>query len=62
MVFDPTYRVINMNEFNEWKWKYIFRYLNEDIPPNSLEEREKGVDLCGYVDSNQAGEKNTRRS
>ena len=35
MAFDPTYPVIDMNDFKECKWNYFYRYLKEDIPPNS---------------------------
>ena len=31
-------------------------------PPNAPEERGKEVDLSGYIDSEHAGEKKTRRS
>ena len=62
MAFDPTYPVINMDEFKEWKWKDFYGYLNEDIPPNTPEERGEEIDLYGYIDSEHAGEKKTRRS
>ena len=62
MAFEPTYHVINMNGFKECNCKDLYWYLKEAIPPNSPEERGKEVDLRGYVESDHAGEKNTRRS
>ena len=52
MAFDPTYPVIDMNDFKECKWKDFYGYLEGAIPPNVPEERGKEVDLRGYVDSN----------
>ena len=37
MVFDPTYLVIDMNDFKEWKWKYFYGYLKESVPTNAPE-------------------------
>ena len=62
IAFEPTYPAIDMNDFKEWKWKGFYGILKESIPPNDLEKRGKEVDLRGYVDSNHAGEKKTRRS
>ena len=62
IVFDPTYPIINMNDFKECKWKDFYGYLNEAISPNALEEKGKKSDLRGYVDSDHAREKKTRRS
>ena len=61
MAFDPTYTVINMNDFKECTWKDYYGYLKEAIPPNAPKERGKYFDLCGYVDREHAGENNTRR-
>ena len=62
MAFDPNYPFIDMNEFKECKWKDFYGYLKEAIPPNAPNKRGKEVDLRGYVDSDHAGEKKTRRS
>ena len=62
MDFDPTYPFIDMNEFKECKWKDFYGDLKEAIPPNTPEKMGKEVDLCGYVDSDHAGEKKTRMS
>ena len=62
MTFNPTYPVIYMNDFKGCKWKYFYGYLKEAIPSNAPEERGEKVDIRVYVDSNQAEEKNTRRS
>ena len=40
----------------------LYWYLKEATPPNAPEERGKEVDLHGYVDSDHAVEKKTRRS
>ena len=61
-MFDQNDPIINMNDFKEWKWKDFYGGLNEAIPTNATEERGNKVELCGYVDSNHAGEKKTRRS
>ena len=58
IAFDPTYPVINMNDFKEYKWRDFYGDLKEAIPPNAPEERGKKYDLRGYVDSDHAGEKN----
>ena len=62
MAFEPTYPVIDMNKFKECKCKDFYGNLKQAIPPNAPEDRENEVDLRGYVDSNHAGEKTTRRS
>ena len=62
MAFDPTYPVIDMNYFKKCKWNVFYGDLKDYTPPNAPEERGKKVDLCGYVDSDQTGEMNTRRS
>ena len=62
MVFDPTYPVVDMNDFKEWKWKDFNGDLNEAVPPKAPEERGKEFDLRRYFDSIHAGENKTRRS
>ena len=62
MVFDPTYPVNDMNDFEECKCKDIYGDLKEAITSNSSTERGKEVDLSGYVDFEHAGENKTRRS
>ena len=62
MVFYPTYPTINMSDFKEFKWKYLYGELKEAIPPNYPEERGNKVDLHGYVHIRHAGENKTRRS
>ena len=37
MAFEPTYPVIDMNDFKECKWKDFYGNLNEAIPPNAPE-------------------------
>ena len=60
MEFYPTYPTINMSGFKEFTWKDLYVELKEAIPRNTLEERGNEVYLCGYVDSNHAGEKGKR--
>ena len=62
MEFNPTYPVIDMNDFTECKWKGFNGDLKEAIPPNAPEERGEEVDLSGYVHSDHAGEKKASRS
>ena len=39
ILFDPTYPIINMNDFKECNWKDFYGYLNEAIPPNAQFDR-----------------------
>ena len=41
MAFDPTYPVINMNDFKECNSKDLYGDLDKDITPNVPEERGK---------------------
>ena len=41
MAFDPTYPVIDMNEFSECKLKDLYGGLKKAIPLNTPEERGK---------------------
>ena len=52
MAFEPTYPVIDINDFKECKWKDFYGGLKEAIHNNDPEERGKEVDLRGYVNSN----------
>ena len=62
MAFEPTYPVIDIHDFKEFKWKDFYGDLKESITPKAPEEMGKEVDLCGYVDSYHMGEKKTSRS
>ena len=62
MVFDPTYPEINMDDFKECDWKTFYGDAKEAIPSNAPPPRGKEVDLRLYVDSDHAGEQQTRRS
>ena len=41
MLFDPTYPVIDMDDFKKCNWKDFYMDLKEAIPPNAPEERGK---------------------
>ena len=41
MAFESTYPIINMNDFKECKWKYLYGDLDKAINPNVPEERGK---------------------
>ena len=62
MAYDPPYPTIDMNVFKPNDWKSFYGNVEESIPSNVPESREKEVDLRLYVDSDHAGEKRMRRS
>jgi hypothetical protein len=62
VVFDPTYPAIIEDTFVKVDWKSMSGDVNEALPPDAPAPLGKEVDLLLYVDSDQAGEKFTRRS
>ncbi len=62
MAYDPSYPTIDMDVFKPNNWKSFYGNVVESIPSNAPEPRGKDVDLQLYVDSDNAGEKRTRRS
>jgi hypothetical protein len=59
IVFDPSYPNIDMSDFKECDWKQYYGNVTEAIPPNTPEPRGKEVDLCIFVDSDDAGDQGT---
>ena len=64
MVFDPTYTEIDMRNFKTYDWKELYGYgsATEALQPDAPITLGNQVDLCLYVDLDQAGDKSTRRS
>jgi hypothetical protein len=62
IVFDPSYPTIDMSAFKECDWQTFYGNVREAIPPNAPVPRGKDVDLRLFVDSDHAGDQNTRRS
>jgi hypothetical protein len=51
-----------MGAFIKTEWKSMYGDVKEMIPPDAPAPRGKEVDLCLFVDSDNAGEQFTRRS
>ena len=62
LVFDSTYPKIDEIIFKDCDWKYFYEDAEEAIPPNAPKPHGKDVDLRAKVDSDYAGDKETRRS
>ena len=62
MALDPTYPDIDYSVFKQCDWKEFYGDAKEAIPSDAPEPRGKEVDLRLYVDSDHAGDKQTRRS
>ena len=62
MVFDPTYPDIDHSLFEIHDWRHFYGDIKEPIPPDAPKPRGKEVDLLMDVDSDNAGDKVTRRS
>ncbi len=43
-------------------WKELYGEVTEPIPPNAPKPLGKPVDICLFIDSNHAGDKQTKRS
>jgi Reverse transcriptase (RNA-dependent DNA polymerase) len=62
LVFDPTYPTIDKSKFKEVEWKAFYGDAKEAIPLNAPPPRGKDIDLRLFVDSDHAGDHQTRRS
>ena len=62
MIFDPTYPVINEDDFKDCDWSNFYGDVKEAISPNAPKSRGKEVDLRLFVDSSHADDRRTRRS
>jgi hypothetical protein len=51
-----------MTSIEEWDWSSFCGNVHQAIAPNAIEPCGKDADLRMYVDSNHAGDKQTRRS
>ena len=62
LYMDPDHPNIDENRFVQYDWTEIYRYAEELIPPNLPEPRGRYISTHCFVDSDHAGDKNTRRS
>ena len=61
LMFDPSYPNIDHSNFQDCDWIDFYEGAVEAIPPNAPPLRGKEVDLHMFIDSNHAGNKQTRR-
>ncbi len=62
LCMDPTYPDIDDEQFPVMDWKEFYSKVTEPILPNALMPLGKPVDVRMFVDSNHAGDKQTRQS
>jgi len=63
LVFDPTYPLIRMSDFNTNRdWTEFYKDAKEDIPDNAPEPRGRSPDIVYFGDADHAGDRKTRRS
>ena len=62
LIFDPTYPKINEDDFPKFDWTEFYGDVTEAIPTDMPPPLGKEVDLRMMVDSDHAGDKQTRRS
>jgi hypothetical protein len=61
VVFDPTYPEVGMHDFIKIDWKPMYGDVKEAVPLNGPVACGKAMDLHMYIDSDNDGEKFTRR-
>ncbi len=62
LVFDPTYPILNEDNFPQFDWTEFYGDVTEAIPTDMPMPLGKEVDIHMMVDSDHAGDKWTRRS
>jgi hypothetical protein len=62
LVFDPSFTGIYLSSFVHHDWREFYGDVKEAIPHHAPKPRGKDVDLRMYVESDHAGDKQTRRS
>ena len=62
LLFDPSYRDINIGTFLKHDWTKFYGNVKEAMPPDMPEPLGKKVIMRCFVDDDHAGEKLTRRS
>ncbi len=62
LCMDPTCQDIDDDQFPIMDWKEFYGNVTEPIPPNASKPLGKLVEACMFVDSNHAGDKQTRCS
>ncbi len=59
---DPTFPDIDNDQFPVMDWKEFYDNITESIPPNAPKPLGDPVHVCMFVDSDYAGDKETRHS
>ncbi len=59
---DPTYPDIDDDQLPVMDWKEFYGEVTKPIPLNAMKPLGKPVDVRMFVDSNHAGDKQTRQS
>jgi hypothetical protein len=62
LIFDPTYPDIDLDSFPSYDWTEFYGDVSEAIPTNMPQPLGKEVDIRMMVDSDHAGDKQTRHS
>lgn len=62
LVFDPTYPVINYNDFPQNDWEQFYGQLDEELPHDMVEPLGREMIITVFVDADLAGEKVRKRS
>ena len=62
LIFDPTYPIINEDDFPQFDWTTFYGDVTEAVPTDMPKPLGKEVDIRMMVDSDHAGDKRTRRS
>ena len=60
--FDPAHPAINENRFQKCDWTEFYRDTDEAIPVNMTVSRGNFMSTHCFVDTNHAGDTDTRRS
>jgi hypothetical protein len=63
LIFDPTVPKLDLSTFKfDRNWSNFYGDVKEAIPPNAPPPKGKSITLTMYVDSDHAGDQQTRRS
>ena len=62
LIFYPTYSSTSDDWFQKFVWQDFYQNVEEDIPMDMPEAREKELGIHSFVDASHAADKVTRRS
>jgi hypothetical protein len=62
LIFDPTYRDINVSSFPTYDWTEFYGDVKEAIPHDMPKPFGRDLDVRMFCDSDHAGEKRAGRS